>query len=334
MPRTHPGSDDAALRAALALGLDLPVGADARRLANFLAQAFGPATVALLHYGSHAQSDQAGPDSAWDFFVIVEGYLPAYRALAHALPRGFPARRGALLNRLLPPNVISVAEPAADGGRVAKCCVLSARDLARACSPRPADHFVRARLFQQVHLAWARDAFARDRVTNAIVAAREGTFAWGRPFLPARFDTRSYGRRLLEISYAAEIRPEAAQHVDVLLDAQGGTLMPMFGTLLAHLAAHGALTQVGDDYHDVRPPGAPARALARAWFRWSKARATLRWLKYVALYDDWLDYVVRKIERRSGVRFELSDRERRWPLLFLWPKAVRFIVRRRPERGR
>ena len=333
MPPTQPWSDDPALRAALALGLDLPVAPDATRLANYLARAFGPATVALLHYGSHAQSAEAGPDSAWDFFVIVDDYLPAYRALAAALPRGFPAGRGAFLNRILPPNVISVTAPGAGDARLAKCCVLNQRDLARACSTGPADHFVRARLFQQSHLVWARDAVGRERVTDAIASARWGTFAWGRPFLPARFDARSYGRTLLAVSYAGEIRPEAAQHVDVLLDAQGGTLMPMFGTLLAHLAARGALVPIGDGYCDPRPPGAPARALARAWFGWSKVRATLRWLKYVALYDDWLDYVVRKIERRSGVVLELTGRERRWPLIFLWPKALRFITRRRGGRA-
>ncbi len=333
MPPTQPRSDDAALRAALGLGLDLPVAPDAIRLAHYLARAFGPATLALLHYGSHAQSAETGPDSAWDFFVIVDDYGPAYRALAATLPRGFPAGRGAFLNRILPPNVISVTAPDAGGARLAKCCVLSERDLMRACSPRPADHFVRARLFQQTHLVWARDAAVRGRVGDAIVSTRRETFAWGRPFLPARFDARTYGRTLLAVSYAGEIRPEAAQHVDVLLDAQGGTLMPMFETLLAHLAARGALVRIGDGYRDPRPPGVVGRALARAWFGWSKMRATLRWLKYVALYDDWLDYVVRKVERRSGVRLELTERERRWPLIFLWPKAVRFITRRRGRRA-
>lgn len=328
MPPTPPGPDDAALRAALERGLDLPAGADAQRIAAFLAPAFGPACVALLHYGSHAQSAETGPDSAWDFFVIVDDYGAAYRALAAALPRGFPARRGALLNRILPPNVISVTTPGPDA-RLAKCCVLSARDLARACSPRPADHFVRARLFQQTHLLWTRDAAARARVADAIASARRGTFAWGRPFLPERFDARGYGRALLEVSYAGEIRPEAARHVDVLLDAQGPTLIPMFETLLARLVADGTLARDGGGYRDTRRPGVVGRALAKLWFGWSKTRATLRWLKYVALYDDWLDYVLRKVERRSGVRFELTERERRWPLVFLWPKALRFIAGRR-----
>jgi hypothetical protein len=332
LPSTLRWSDDPALRAALALGLELPVGPDAQRLAAYLARAFGPATVALLHYGSHAQRAENGEDSAWDFFVIVDDYRGAYRALAATLPGRFPAGRAAILNRILPPNVISVVAPESGGARTAKCCVLSVRDLARACSPRPADHFVRARLFQQIHMPWARDEASRERVAHSVMAARWETYEWSRPFLPARFDARAYLRTLLEVSYAAEIRPEDDRHLDVLLSAQAGTMVPIADTLLARLASRGRLERAGEIYRDPWPPGRAARGLARAWFAWSKARATLRWAKYVALYDDWLDYVVRKIERRSGVALELTERERRWPLIFLWPKAVRFIGRRRERR--
>jgi hypothetical protein len=332
LPAPHPWSDDAALGAALALGLDRPVGIEAQRLAGSLAGSFGAATVALLHYGSHAQAGgaEAGPDSAFDFFVIVDQYLPAYRALAAHLPRRFPARRAALLNRILPPNVLSVPGP--EPHLVAKCCVLSVHDLARACSRRPADHFVRARLFQQVHLVWARDAGGREVARRAVCDARWGTYGWAGPFLPERFDSRRYARTLLEVSYSAEIRPEDSAHVETLLNAQAGVLLPAFETLLAGLATRGSLRRVAEDYRQVRPPGVLARARARAWFGWSKLRATLRWLKYVALYDDWLDYVVHKVERKSGLTMELSERERRWPLLFLWPRALRFITRR-PRRS-
>lgn len=310
------------------------MGGPALRLAGSLAGTFGPATVALLHYGSHAQAaanaEAAGPDSAWDYFVIVDDYRGAYRALASMLPRRFPGRRAAFLNRWLPPNVISV--PERDGPLLAKCCVLNVRDLVRACSPHPADHFVRARLFQQVHLVWARDAAGRAVAATAVADARFGTFGWVRPFLPARFDARRYVRTLLDASYAAEIRPEDPQHVESLLNAQAATLLPVFETLLDRLAANGWLRRIGNDYALSRPAGAFARARARAWFAGSKLRATVRWLKYVALYDDWLDYVVRKVERKSGETMDLSERERRWPLIFLWPRAVRFIARR-PRRS-
>ena len=225
-------------------------------------------------------------------------------------------------------HVAGTGRVADEGGHLAKCCVLSLGDLGRACGPRPADHFVRARLFQQVHLVHARDEAGRRAATAAIVAARRGTFGWSRPFLPVTFDARRYARTLLEISYAAEIRPEAPQHIDVLVSAQSPTLVPVFDALLRALAARGVLAREADAFRDTRPPGAIGRALARGWFARSKARATLRWLKYVALYDDWLDYVVRKVERRSGVTLELTERERRWPLLFLWPKALRYIARR------
>lgn len=332
MPPILSRPDDPALRAALERGLDQPPGPEAAAFVRHLAIAFGPATAALIHYGSHAQQSGTGLDSAWDFFVVVDDYGAAYRSLAATRPSGFPAGRAAFLNRLLPPNVLSVAAPGGASG-LAKCCVLSLRDLERGCSTAPADHFVRARLFQQVQLVWARDAASRDRVAAAVVSARAGTLAWGRPFLPARFDAAGYARTLLEVSFAAEIRPEDEARVGTLMASQGGTLLPMYDALLASTSAGGRLARDGDGYRDPRPPGAMARARARAWFAWSKTRATLRWAKYVALYDDWLDYVVRKVERRSGVALELTPRERRWPLVFLWPKLLRFLGRpRHPQR--
>jgi len=42
-------------------------------------------------------------------------------------------------------------------------------------------------------------------------------------------------------------------------------------------------------------------------------------------FDDWLDYIVRKIERRSGQRVELTRAERQFPVILLWPKAIRLI---------
>jgi hypothetical protein len=328
------GRDEPSLLETLARGLDAPPDPDTRRLAGHLAGTFGHAAVALLHYGSHAQSSGTEIDSAWDFFVVVDDYQQAYRSLGARLPYRLVAWRAALLNHVLPPNVISVVGPGPGAARTAKCCVLSLGDLARACSSMPRDHFVRARLFQHIQLVWARDEEHRRRVTGAVVAARRATFSWCRPFLPARFDPALFCRTLLDVSYAAEIRPEDDQRVEAVMAAQADTLVPMYDVLLAHLAGRGVLAREGDRYRDPRPPGVVTRALSRSWFGWSKLRATLRWAKYVALYDDWLDYVVRKIERRSGVSIEITPRERRWPLVFLWPKALRYLTRagRRPGR--
>ena len=318
------------LRGALALGLDRPAEPDTARLAAFVAHAFGSSTLALVHYGSHAQRTEVSADSARDFIVVLEDYPAAYRSLAAVLGTRFRPGTASALNRILPPNVLSIAAP--DSPLRAKCAVLSLGDLERGCSARARDHFVRGRLFQQVHLVWSRDAAAAAAVTEALIEARRCTFEWVRPFLPARFDARGYCLQLLRTSYAHEIRPEGHERLAALLEDQGPTILPMFESLLADLSERGVLAREGVEYRDLEPPGAVARARIGWWFTVSKLRATLRWIKYIALYDDWLDYVVRKIERRSGVRMELTPRERRWPLLFLWPRALRFVLTRPQKR--
>jgi hypothetical protein len=42
-------------------------------------------------------------------------------------------------------------------------------------------------------------------------------------------------------------------------------------------------------------------------------------------YEDWPFYIVRKLERRAGLQVEVTERERRWPFIFLWPKLVRVL---------
>lgn len=323
---------DAPLRAALGAGLDAPPSPRTAQLATFLAQACGPATLALIHYGSHAQHSDARPESAHDFFIIVERYADAYRSLTAAISTRYGARLAALLNRILPPNVIAATVPGVTPRLFAKCAVLSRADLERACAPRTRDHFVLGRLFQHVQLVWTRDPESRSAVTDAVITARALTLSWGRPSLPSRFDVDTYCRSLLVTSYAGEIRPEGSERIDALLAAQRETMVRVYGGLLEGLVGRRILARDGKIYIDPTPPGQWAKFRTRMYFRRSKLRATLRWLKYVALYDEWLDYIVQKVARRSGVAIELTERERRWPLIFLWPKAIRYL-RSRPQRN-
>jgi hypothetical protein len=241
------------------------------------------------------------------------------------------AAKAARLARVLPPNVVSVIDP--ESGLHAKCAVYSRADFLTACSDRSPDHFARGRLFQQVQLAWARDEASREEMRRVLVSVRLGTLGWGRPYLPARFGAAEYCRALLERSFAAEIRPEKADRTAELLAGQGPVLYPAYQAVLSHLASEGELTRDGAEFRLAHPATTPERARLSAYFARSKARATLRWAKYVALYDDWLGYVVKKVERRTGQSIVLTPRERRWPLVFLWPRAIRFL-RGRPQNRR
>ena len=322
-----------AIRAALEVGLHDPPTPETARLAEFLAHAFGRSTAAIIHYGSHAHGSDARPESAHDFFVIVDRYRDAYRTLATTVRTHFTPELATALAHILPPNALALSMTRAAHPLRAKCVVLTTRDLARACSRGSKDHFTKGRLFQHVQLVWTRDADSHTTVTNAVVAARYGTFEWARAALPAVFDSETYCRILLETSFAAEIRPESDERIAVLLRAQRDTLMRVYDALLLHLVGTRILLHEGNVYRQVDPPGRLEKLRFQLYFRRSKLRATLRWLKYVALYEHWLDYIAQKIARRSGVSVELTARERRWPLIFLWSKALRYL-RSRPQRRR
>ncbi|MBC7788939.1 MAG: hypothetical protein H7Z74_03245 [Anaerolineae bacterium] len=321
-----------ALLEALSYGLDSPPTPETLRLVAYIAKVFGSSTIAIIHYGSHAQQSGAKPESAHDFFVIVDRYAPAYRSFRAAIGHGFRASTAIVLARVLPPNVVRLSLP--HQPLQGKCAVLSLAHLQDLTSPRSLDHFTQGRLFQHVQLVWTRDAESRGAVREALVNVRAGTFAWGRPYLPGNFDVESYFRILLETSFAGEIRPEANDRVAQLLAAQRDTMLRVYTELLQHLAASRIVVQAGKVYSQIEQPSRMDRLRVRMYFKRSKARATLRWFKHVALYDNWLDYIVQKIARRAGQTIELTPLERRWPLLFLWPRAVRFLMSRPQRQGR
>jgi hypothetical protein len=329
-------SPELELYAALTWGLDHPVAPDSAALAAFLARSLGPSTVAVIHYGSRAQGRKPRADSAYDFFVIVDTYRAAYESLSATVGTSYSARLASALAHVLPPNVISVIDRAS--GLRAKCCVISLAHFERACSPRSKDHFVQGRLFQFVVMAWKRDVQAALDVGKAIARARGETFTWGRPSLPERFTVDQYVHAVLARSLEGEIRPEVGDHAKTLADAQRDHLRAIYGPLLQTLAARGELVAEGSGaagaiYRLRVPPATLERWRIRWYFQWSKARATARLLKHVVLYEGWLDYIVRKIERSGDAKIELTRREQRWPLIFLWPRFFRYL-RDRPQRRR
>jgi hypothetical protein len=305
----------------------------ASAIAQALAASFGSACAAIIHYGSHAQRSGAKAESAFDFFVIVSDYEPAYVSLAAS--RGMKRRpsTAAQLNRRLAPNVLAIAFPESTPPALAKCAVLSLDDLATATSAAAPDHFTQGRLFQHVQLAWTATPERRHAVLAALAACRARTCDWGLPYLPAGFDRTGYIRALLARSFAAEIRPETSDRIETLTGAQRDSLAPVYDELLQRLEHRNIIKKEGVVYRLSAPVPARERRRWDRYFNRSKRRATLRWAKYVLLYDDWLEYVVQKVARRSGTTVELTSRERRWPLIFLWPRVFRYL-RTRPQRRR
>jgi hypothetical protein len=305
---------------------------EAAALARHIVALTGNSVAGIVFFGS--RKSRARPDlhSAYDMFVIVNDARAFYGGLrAHRAVRRAPALLAAL-QAVLPPNQISIQPEPGDGAPRAKCAVIGAAAFRRETSMGRRDHFCLGRLFQPtevLYVAPGRD----DAIAGALVSAHGLTYSWVRPWLPARFDVGEYCRTALRVSFAAEIRPEPEGRAQALYEAQEAYLRPVYGSLLAALAREGEMREVEPGvYSLVRPAGTIERLRLAAYFRWSMVRATARWAKYVITFDDWLDFIVRKARRHTGQDIVLTDRERRLPLVFLWPRVIHYL--RHKDRAR
>lgn len=248
-----------------------------------------------------------------------------YRAMSRA---GFLHRSPAvlgLLDGLLPPTQIRLVH----GTGLVKASVLSLVALQRATSAARKDQFVAGRLFQDVHVVWARGPESLRQVEDAIDSARLVTLGWVAPDLPARFGASDYVRQLFRTSFRFEVRPETGGRADALYEAQAVRLLPMFEAVLETLAGQGCLRVEGDAFSLPEPPSRGQVLRRRLYLEWSRVRATARWPKHAVTFDGWLDYILRKAERHSGETIVLTPLERRFPLILLWPKVFKFLARQR-----
>jgi len=296
-------------------------------LAGRLVDMSGGGVRAVLLYGSQLLRTRPDEHSAFDFVVLVEEYRPFYAALRTAgeLPR--PVWLMTKLAGVLAPNVIAFAP---DDGRdgIAKCLVVSKAHFERALGPEAPDHFLLGRLVQRVEVVWSADPEQDRWVEARLAGARGGVLTWLAPYLEAPVDAAGLGRRLLEVCYQGELRPEAKDRAQKIFEAQEEHFREIFPAVLERGVAEGLLQRRGPEYALVRPAEATERLRWRRHFARSKRRATARWLKHTVTFANWLPYIVRKAERHTGRTIQLTPLERKLPLIFLWPRAVHVLLSR------
>lgn len=302
-----------------------------RETVQALAEAGGDSVETILLYGSHVQASSPDRWSAYDFLLVTDSYYDFFRRLVEKGYHRRPAWLLSALSHFLPPNIISF-----DMGREdqppAKCAVVSPRHLRRSLWPHSPDHFLKGRVVQKLALVWSRGEAEKETLLTAVRVARAGIVRWVRPFLPGPFTLDAFAERMLRVSYRGEIRPEAPERVSEVFQAQKEVLVGIARGSLETARSRGMVHEDSGQYRWARKPGRGAWALTTLYFITSKTRATARWFKYMITFDGWLDYVTRKIERRAGFEVPIEERERRWPLIFLWPKL--FLVLRQVKAPR
>lgn len=307
--------------------------ASVEHLVSRLRETGGDGLVAVLAYGSRLVSASPDRHSAWDLIVVVDDYGAFYRALSDG---GYTARSAGLLatvSRVLAPTVIAFW-PAPPDGPLAKCLVLSRADFQRELGPRRLDHFCLGRMAHHISVVHARDPEAAAWIEERVGGARRMVLDWTLPFLEGSFSVDDFCRRMLEISYAGEIRPERGGRVSAVYEAQRETLRGIYSPILEAEVASGVLERANGKYRAARPASSVAQLRLNAYFGISKARATTRWVKHMLTFESWFPYIVRKVERRTGMSFEITPLERRFPFPLLIPKALRVLRAGRAETDR
>jgi hypothetical protein len=300
---------------------------DAVELAERLVADTDDSVGVVLLYGSRLQKTNPDRHSALDFVVVVDDYRRFYASLAEAGELHRPPWLMRTLARILPPNTIAYT-PDGGGDGLAKCLVVDRRHLDRALGSNPPDHFLLGRLIQEVGYVWSRSEADEARVRARIHEAHLGVLEWMAPYLTGPVDAPGLGRRLLEVCYRGEIRPESKSRSARVFEAQADHFREVLRPALEAAVEEGVMETTGEGYVLSREVPSARRRRWRRHFARSKARSTLRWFKHMVTFANWLPYVQRKVERHTGRSIELTTLERKVPIIFLWPRAIHVLLTR------
>ena len=248
---------------------------------------------AFLFYGSGLRD----PDDAslmLDLYVLTDGY-------AGYLGRG--VRAGAA--RLLPPDVSYWEVPHETGLIRAKVSVLSLPDLERRAAHGFQSTFW-GRFSQRVAVVSPRCEAERARAEAALARCVRTFARAAEPLMPARVTARDFWRTALAASYRTELRAEEPEaRTAAIVDAD----LPRYRAITTAL------------YGEPDEQGRHAMPATRSPDLWVLRRAVsrpaqvARIVRTAFFFEGAADYALAKLERHSGVRLEVSERERRHPVL-------------------
>ncbi len=290
------------LAAIVAVELAQPLPTAVTEMAERLAAQGAGSAVAVLFYGSVLRTQAL--DGMLDFYVLVDSLRDWYR---HWLP--------AAANHALPPSILYFEHECEGQTLRAKVAVLRVDQFQKRVRAGSLDTTMWARYCQPAAVAWARDAAARALAGAAVSRAVISAAGWAARLGPQTGRAEDYWQSLFRRTYGAELRVEKATRADTLIEfaeARYSALLP-----LAWVAAGIVFDTAGDTLS----PNVSAADRRRAMRGWGLRRALGKPLNFVRLmksaytFAGGVDYLIWKVERHSGVRIELSDWQRRHPIL-------------------
>ena len=284
----------------LSVELDRPAPASVQALVDEIRRSSGP-IAAILFYGSCRRADD--PSGLFDLYVLHDSHRRFHRRIVPAI-----------LNRLLPPNVVLVRT--ISGGRDvrAKVAILSRRQFARRMRVASIDTTLWARFCQPVSLVYVADAPTRLWVEANLANAARTAVTWAVRFGPDRGTPAQFWQALFGRTYGAELRPERSNRGGLIYETDAGWFDHVLVQALGDLGLDASLDADGT----LCPGIKRSRSLDLDWaIRRVLGRSLnlLRLVKAAFTFENGADYIVWKIGRHTGLALDLSPWQRRHPLL-------------------
>ena len=243
---------------------------------------FGQGVLAVIVYGSCLR-DGEDRGRLVDLYVLVDRLASVHRS---------PLMR--LLNHLVPPNVYYQECRHEERVVRAKVALLTLDQLEAGVSATTDNPYFWARFSQPTAIAWIADAEARARVHTLLAQAVRTSLGHALSIEPGAPADLSLWVRLFAETYRTELRAEPPSRANELVQAD----QERYAKILT-LAAPAALPGGG---------WGRRRILGKLW-------SVARLIKAGYTFQGGADYLAYKIERHSGVVIELTDWERRHPVL-------------------
>ncbi len=296
----------ARIRAVSAAPLDEP----AQILVDAIGEKFPGA--AILFYGSGASVARLDDPAniIFDFYVIG----PSYDAL-------YSSKALALANKAVPPNVFYFERASRFGVLRAKYAVLSLDHVEKLVSEKTFHSYFWARFTQPCRIH-ASDAAMKSRLENALTTAIVTFCKRSAGLMKGSFTARDLWLAGLGASYKAELRAEDNARASKLIYSYGDWAETVTAPALC-LA--GFETKQDGDLISLTPE--PPNGAAFAWRLraiFGALLSVLRLLKGAQTFQGGIDYIAWKIKRHTGIDLEITDWERKHPMLGAPGAAIRY----------
>ncbi len=269
----------------------------------------------FLYYGSSLRAIN-NPDKMLDFYVLVDSYRKTHKN---------PLR--AFLNWLIPPAVYYMEYRHKDTELLScKYSLISLNSFEKKCGSGAFLSVIWGRFSQPCVLLFAKDNFTHHRIQTARAMAIRHIARQTRPLLESPYPAISFWARAYYESYRTELRPESPEiRTREIVERYTDRYEKLTDILFAKSETQGHHTP------------AKITALSRLWCRWNwfwrriigKIMAAIRVLNSAFTFSGGLDYALHKLESHSGVRIEVTDSQRRHPVLWspvlawkLWRKGA------------